>query len=195
MRAALTRFLTHTVGFTLLIAGSGCGDPIVTQVTPPGVEFKPVIAETDVAEARGEQMLRGSVAPKVSGLDLNIKPSPPTNPGEERTLENGLRYTTLQPGSGPDAGSGQTAKVHYVGTLMDGRQFDSSRELGRSPYEFQIGVSRVISGWHTGICGMKVGERRRLIIPPDLAYGTEGRPPAIPPNSTLVFDVELIDVR
>ena len=99
---------------------------------------------------------------------------------------------TLTPGKGDGAKDGDTLVVHYTGTLTDGKQFDSSR--GRTPFEVTLGQKRVIAGWEQGLQGMKVGEKRQLIIPPNLAYGAEGRPPKIPPNSTLVFDVQLVGI-
>ena len=83
-------------------------------------------------------------------------------------------------------------KVHYTGTLENGKQFDSS--LGKEPYPVTIGKSSVIQGWHEGLTGMKAGGKRKLIIPPKLAYGDDGRPPQIPPNATLIFEVEAVTV-
>jgi FKBP-type peptidyl-prolyl cis-trans isomerase len=82
--------------------------------------------------------------------------------------------------------------VSYVGKLTDGTEFDSSLRPGRQPFHFTLGQGRVIKGWDQGLVGMRVGERRRLVIPPGLAYGASGHPPVIPPNATLVFDIELM---
>ena len=100
---------------------------------------------------------------------------------------------TLTPGKGDGAKDGDTLVVHYTGTLTDGKQFDSSR--GRAPFEVKLGQRRVIAGWEQGLQGMKVGEKRKLTIPPDLGYGARGAGAAIPPNATLVFDVELLEIR
>ncbi len=104
-----------------------------------------------------------------------------------------LQMETLKPGTGAEAKTGQRVTVHYVGTLTDGKKFDSSRDRGRG-FTFTLGKGEVIKGWDQGVAGMKVGEVRKLTIPPDLAYGARGFPPVIPPNSTLVFEVELLGV-
>lgn len=105
-----------------------------------------------------------------------------------------LQMATLRPGDGREAKAGDTVSVHYVGTLTSGSKFDSSRDRGK-PFSFKLGASQVIQGWDQGVAGMKVGELRKLTIPSHLAYGDRGFPPVIPPNSTLVFEVELIEVR
>ena len=96
-------------------------------------------------------------------------------------------------GNGPEAAAGHTVSVHYTGTLTNGTKFDSSVDRG-TPFEFKLGVGMVIQGWDRGIAGMKVGGKRRLEIPAALAYGERGFPPVIPPNSDLVFEVELLGV-
>jgi peptidylprolyl isomerase len=110
------------------------------------------------------------------------------------TLPDGLKYTDVKVGKGPMPRAGQTAVVHYTGTLLDGKKFDSSRDRGQ-PFEFPLGARKVIPCWDEGVATMRVGGRRKLVCPPALAYGERGYPPVIPPNATLNFDVELLGVR
>ena len=114
-------------------------------------------------------------------------------PSNLQTTPSGLKYTIDQPGTGPQPKPGQTVRVHYTGWLTDGTKFDSSRDRGE-PLEFPIGQSRVIQGWDEGVGAMHVGEKRTLVIPPELGYGPQGSGP-IPPNATLVFKVELVGVQ
>jgi FKBP-type peptidyl-prolyl cis-trans isomerase len=107
---------------------------------------------------------------------------------------SGFWYSDLAPGQGDSAVAGRTVTVHYTGWLPDGTKFDSSRDRGE-PFAFTLGAGQVISGWDEGVKGMKVGGRRKLVLPPPLAYGDVGAPPAIPPNATLVFDVEVLKVE
>jgi peptidylprolyl isomerase len=117
---------------------------------------------------------------------------------EEVTTPSGLRYTDVKVGNGAAARTGQTAVVHYTGWLYEGgkkgAKFDSSRDRGQ-PFAFPLGAGRVIRGWDEGVAGMKVGGQRTLIIPPQLGYGARGAGGVIPPNATLIFDVELIDLK
>jgi FKBP-type peptidyl-prolyl cis-trans isomerase FkpA len=106
---------------------------------------------------------------------------------------SGLNILDLEVGSGEEAMAGKTVTVYYTGWFLDGEKFDSSLDRGET-YSFQVGQSAVIRGWHEGVAGMRVGGWRRLVIPPELGYGAQGRA-GIPPNSTLVFDIELLDVK
>ena len=122
-------------------------------------------------------------------------PSGPTKvTGPSTKTASGLEYWDTKVGTGPVAQSGQHVKVHYTGWLTNGKKFDSSVGTGK-PFEFMLGAGQVIKGWDEGVAGMKVGGQRQLHIPPDLAYGPAGYPPVIPPNSALIFDVQLVEVK
>jgi FKBP-type peptidyl-prolyl cis-trans isomerase FkpA len=108
-------------------------------------------------------------------------------------MPNGLQYVDVVAGAGDEARAGQNVTVHYTGWLTTGQQFDSSRDRNQ-PFAFRLGAGNVIQGWDQGVAGMRVGGQRRLIIPADLGYGARGAPGAIPPNATLIFDVELLRV-
>lgn len=141
-------------------------------------------AEAPIAPAPIETAALPSVAPAVT-------PEPPP-PLRTRVLPSGLQIEQTRPGHGGLAARNHRVVVHYVGTLVDGTEFDTSR--GRAPFEFILGSGMVIKGWDQGIEGMRVGEIRRLTIPPELAYG-ERATAKIPARSTLIFEIELLDVK
>jgi len=114
--------------------------------------------------------------------------------GDGTKTADGLQYWDIKVGTGPVAAAGQTVKVHYTGWLTNGKKFDSSVDRGE-PFTFNLGGGQVIKGWDEGVAGMKVGGKRQLRIPPQLGYGDRGAGGVIPPNATLVFDVELLGVR
>jgi len=119
---------------------------------------------------------------------------PLTSGPKEVTTASGLKYTDLAVGTGPSPQPGQTVTVQYTGTLNDGTKFDSSYDHGQ-PFSFPIGRGKVIKGWDEGLLTMKVGGKRRLVVPPSLGYGARGFPPNIPPDATLNFDVELVGIK
>lgn len=110
------------------------------------------------------------------------------------TTESGLRYEDIVVGTGASPERGQEVTVHYTGTLEDGTKFDSSLDRGQ-PFKFNIGIGQVIKGWDEGVLTMKVGGKRKLVIPPQLGYGARGAGGVIPPNATLVFEVELLGTQ
>ena len=112
----------------------------------------------------------------------------------EKVTDSGLKYEDLVEGDGDEAAAGQDVSVHYTGWLTDGSKFDSSKDRNM-PFDFALGAGQVIRGWDEGVQGMKVGGTRKLTIPPQLAYGASGAGGVIPPNATLVFEVELLAIR
>lgn len=146
----------------------------------------------------------GGVIPPNATLTFEVElvdilqgaPASPTTVDEAQytTTASGLKYYDLQVGSGPAISAGQTAVVHYTGWLTDGTQFDSSLNRGE-PFPFPVGGGQVIKGWDEGVAGMQVGGRRQLVIPPALGYGERGAGGVIPPNATLVFEVELLEIK
>ena len=127
----------------------------------------------------------------VSETGSDFKPAPPTpadpGPAKLQTIDDVV-------GTGEVAKAGDTVRVHYTGTLMNGTKFDSSRDRG-TPFDFKLGAGAVIKGWDQGVVGMKVGGKRRLVIPQDLAYGEDGRAPEIPSKAGLKFDIELLELN
>jgi FKBP-type peptidyl-prolyl cis-trans isomerase FkpA len=131
------------------------------------------------------------------GAAAAAAPAPPAAPapaGKVHKLASGLVYEDLVVGNGKMADPGLQVSVHYTGWLADGTRFESSRDRNQ-PYPFTLGAGEVIRGWDEGIKGMRIGGKRKLTIPPDLAYGPQGAGGVIPPNATLVFEIELLGVR
>ncbi len=175
----VARPLLLAVAFSLLAAGCGYADPGGSASTGGPA------AGTDVPTAIPSPT--PSLSPSPGGDDFNAGQGLPVV-----TLPDGLRYIDLVAGSGAQPGKGDTISVQYTGWLSKGgTPFDSSRTRG-TPASFQIGVGAVIPGWDEAVITMKVGGKRKLILPPALGYGAAGQPPTIPANSTLVFIVELL---
>jgi FKBP-type peptidyl-prolyl cis-trans isomerase len=138
-------------------------------------------------------VLFGLLAP-VFGWAQVGNSSPTKVEGKGKSTSSGLQYWDLKEGTGATATTGKTVSVHYTGWLAkDGKKFDSSVDRGQ-PFMFQLGAGQVIKGWDQGVAGMKVGGKRQLRIPPELGYGNRGAGGVIPPNATLIFDVELLGV-
>jgi len=130
----------------------------------------------------------------VGGKSAPISDKSANSASTVKTMENGLKIEDIKIGSGTEAKAGNNVTVNYLGTLLNGTKFDSSYDRGQ-PFSFLLGGRQVIPGWDEGLLGMKVGGKRKLTIPPALAYGERGVPGAIPENSTLVFEVELLGVK
>ena len=135
-------------------------------------------------------------APSTTGNYQEEQPAGTQNQQIPQNEPNGanMKIDEIQEGTGQEVKSGDTVVMHYSGTLADGTKFDSSYDRNQ-PFETQIGVGQVIKGWDQGIPGMKVGGKRRLTIPPELGYGEQGAGGVIPPNATLIFEVELVDIK
>ncbi|MFZ0389893.1 MAG: FKBP-type peptidyl-prolyl cis-trans isomerase [Calditrichia bacterium] len=125
---------------------------------------------------------------------MNTEKPEDLDESEYTTTRSGLKYAVIKEGEGEEATTGKKVFVHYTGWLTDGKRFDSS-VMRNQPFSFVLGNRRVIPGWEEGVNGMKEGEIRQLIIPPGLAYGENGAGEVIPPNSTLIFEVKLLDVQ
>jgi len=107
----------------------------------------------------------------------------------------GMKVEILKEGTGEGAKARDNISVNYTGTLLDGTTFDSSLNPGRTPFPYTLGQNQVIQGWELGLLGMKVGEKRKLTIPPELAYGADGRPPVIPQSATLIFEIDMLSIN
>ena len=180
---------------------------LVSQLVAPSTVDAAAVAAAVVSQPTTEAAARTSfeldpddpnptlfaMAPDTNQADASALGGPLDAPDTQITA-SGLKITELKVGDGAEAASGQTVQVHYRGTLENGKQFDASYDRG-TPFTFPLGAGRVIKGWDEGVVGMKVGGKRKLVIPPDLAYGSRGAGGVIPPNATLVFAVELLDVK
>jgi peptidylprolyl isomerase len=155
------------------ILGSG----MLTLLLPLAIDSQAAIAIANTADRQP----RSNAIAKVSKNPKTV------------TTSSGLKYIILKTGKGNTPKTGQTVSVHYTGTLTNGKKFDSSLDKGQ-PFSFILGKGQVIPGWDEGLSTMKVGERRKLTIPPKLGYGAAGAGGVIPPNATLIFDVELLKI-
>ncbi len=156
------------------------------QVTANAGELSQPIAAGSIAFAMSESAVPDR--PSTNSTD-----EAKATPEKVTTTPSGLKYVELKEGTGVVPKTGQTVFVHYTGTLENGTKFDSSRDRGQ-PFQFRIGTGQVIKGWDEGVGSMRVGGRRKLIIPSDLGYGARGAGGVIPANATLVFDVELLKI-
>jgi len=145
-----------------------------------------LLALASLAVAQAAPADKAAAKPSASG--------PTKVTGAPTKTASGLEYWDIKVGAGAVAQAGQHVKVDYTGWLTNGKKFDSSVGTGK-PFDFLLGAAQVIKGWDEGVAGMKVGGKRQLRIPPDLAYGAAGYPGAIPANATLIFDVQLVDVK
>ena len=175
----------------IALAVSGAGTASTPAAAAPAIAA-PLELDPDDPNPALFTMAPDSPAPETDLADGAAALGGPLEASPERTTESGLRITDLVLGEGPEAVPGQTVVVNYRGTLTNGREFDSS--YGRGPFRFPLCAGRVIRGWDEGVAGMKVGGKRKLVIPSDLGYGSRGAGGVIPPDATLIFEVELLEV-
>jgi FKBP-type peptidyl-prolyl cis-trans isomerase len=179
----MRKFLVFAIAAALVAA---CGPAKKQDLKPasepqaaPAQSAQPAAPATDAAQPAGQQPQVAAAAQKPGKASDTVKTA------------SGLKYIILNKGSGPTPKAGQIVKAHYTGKFLDGKVFDSSIPSGQ-PFAFPVGRNRVIKGWDEAILTMSKGEKRVLIVPPQLAYGPDGMGP-IPPNATLIFEVELVD--
>jgi FKBP-type peptidyl-prolyl cis-trans isomerase len=184
---ALLRFAPVKISAVRILAAA----PVVLLVACSNLTAPPqpeAISTDTTTTAAKPAASAAHPAPSASAAAAPTPPPPPADPNAK------LISTDIVVGKGAEAKTGDSVSVHYTGTLTDGKQFDSSRTRNQ-PFVFTLGQGRVIKGWDQGVVGMKVGGKRKLVIPPALGYGERGMPPVIPQNATLNFDIELLEVK
>jgi peptidylprolyl isomerase len=182
MLKVIFRPIGLTLACCMMVACTQQGDTQQTS-NPANVPSTPSVAATEA-----------STTPTPTPTTTNTPKTTTTDAKKTITTASGLKYVELKVGTGATPKPGQTVAVQYTGTLENGTKFDSSRDRG-VPFEFPLAAGQVIKGWDEGLSTMKVGGRRQLIIPPELGYGASGAGGVIPPNATLIFDVELVGIK
>ena len=190
MTGLLTRLVpAGLVGLVLV----GCdAPPDIGPIAPPGAEVPRKAPDVEPAQAQGE-MAAPAIQKKVPARQVvEYTPAVATAKGETKTTPGGVKYETLKAGTGPELKAGQTAQFLYLGKLEDGKIFEDRSKRTNRPE--MLSLTEKTKGWREALPGMRVGELRKLTVPPELAYGEKGRPPEIPPNATLIYEVELVQI-
>jgi peptidylprolyl isomerase len=184
-----TRSIPLVLLLALALLAAGCGDSTKESAADKSAAKAESEAKNQKPIPEPKALTAQTVSPTPGEADIDTKPKVPKGTGAPPT---DLKAETLIAGSGAGIKNGQQATVNYVGVLFKtGEEFDASWGKGKQPFQFALGSGQVIPGWDQGVVGMKVGERRRLTIPADLAYGAQGSPPKIGPNEPLIFDIDL----
>jgi peptidylprolyl isomerase len=183
------RLLPLVAVLVLALAAAGCGSSKKESAADKAAAAAEKEASNQKPLPQPKAPASPVVKPTAGEANISTKPTVPKGTGSPPTT---LKAETLIQGSGAPIKEGQQATVQYVGVLFkDGKEFDTNWGTGKQPFKFTLGSGQVIPGWDQGVLGMKVGERRRLTIPADLAYGAQGSPPKIGPNQALIFDIDL----
>ncbi len=181
---------THWLALAALVAVVGCQESKPADSTPASATRSGTASGTTASTTT----TTSTTTAIESGMSAKAQTEVPPAASQEVTMPSGLKYQDVVVGTGAEATAGRTVSVHYTGWLTNGTKFDSSVDRGQ-PFQFSLGAGQVIRGWDEGVAGMKVGGKRKLTIPPDLGYGARGAGGLIPPDATLVFDVELLGVN
>jgi peptidylprolyl isomerase len=192
-RFAKTRSIPLAALLVLALIAAGCGSSTSESAADKSAAKAESEAKNQKPVPEAAAPTSQKVDPTPGEADINTKPTVPKGSGAAPTA---LKAETLIAGNGAEIKTGQQATVNYVGVLFKtGKEFDTSWGKGKQPFQFALGSGQVIPGWDQGVAGMRVGGRRRITIPPDLAYGKRGAGGVIGPDETLIFVVDLVDVR
>ena len=188
------RWVLATLTAAAVLGTAGCDQPQTGSNATEGSNAPSAANSPDAANAPSGTSASNASDPKKEPIIPGAGPWAKLKPEQYKVTDSGLTYAVIKAGKGAEAKAGQPVTMQYTGWLKDTKEkFDSSRDPGKEPFGFMLGQGQVIPGWDEGVAGMKEGEQRQLVIPPDLGYGEMGTPDgAIPPNATLVFDVELV---
>ncbi len=184
--------ITGLMGLVLV----GCDAPDIVPVAPPGAPNPRTSPDSDASQAQGEMAAPALKTESTPTKTVEYTPATPTAKNETKTTKSGIKYETLADGSGPELKPGQSAQFLYVAKLENGKVIDDRTRKANRPEIIQVlpDTGPGLKAWQEALPGMKVGETRKMIIPPAMGYGEKGQPPEIPPNATLIYEVELVKI-